>query len=523
MALLKTIKNICEAVAPEYSFEFETQRMMNERADDKPFPCIFFEEYYDGRYAKRYAWEKTATIELHFMKLCEMQNDAVERERLREDIEAEAVLPVIKAISENSLFKEVADFTCVPEPPLFDANAVSLLVRVAVSYNPCAMVDVPDYTMPTKVADFLYWMKYDDIDYRYAMRHFERGAMPSMGMCSALVANGMVARNYDWFDGYQATFAVRTQGTHGRHTVLGVASMASLTVQKADTGVDYDDYKLLPFMLLDGGNEAGLVCEMNVTPYGGFVKTSPERERYRVSAVMLVRWILDHYTTVDEAIEDLQQHVQVYQPQALTDMGYELHYLIADANGNSKVIEFHDGEIVARNSQINTNFRLHGVAFLPGGYVPTNYDASDYVFPTEYGVEKHGSGLERWNILNQYTAAALTRKEIEDVMDLVRFSQAYTKPVGNDFWWSEFVGLSADRTKDITVDTRTDDPDFIARVERYKAMWDNHEKGDGQAWITAHASVYSLAERAMYVRVQERSDGWRFALDAEPQAETYPQ
>lgn len=136
--LLQTIKTICAKACPEYSFEFETQKMMNERADDRAFPCIFMEEYYDVRFSNPWTLTKVATVELHFMKLAEMQCNAVEREELREQIEAEAVLPFIDAVNDCGVFARVEEFTCVPEPPLFDANAVSVLVRVELRYQPCA-------------------------------------------------------------------------------------------------------------------------------------------------------------------------------------------------------------------------------------------------------------------------------------------------------------------------------------------------------------------------------------------------
>lgn len=139
MSLLNTIRQAVDAACHDYSFEYESERMMNVRADDRRFPCVFFEEYYDATFNRKYSLRKTTTVELHFMKLAEFQDDAVERERLRAEIEQEAVVPFIETLDGVGVFGNIDTFTCVPEPPLFDANAVSLLVRLSLTYNPCAI------------------------------------------------------------------------------------------------------------------------------------------------------------------------------------------------------------------------------------------------------------------------------------------------------------------------------------------------------------------------------------------------
>lgn len=138
MKLLNTIRELVEKSAPGYSFEFETEKMMNVRADGKAFPCVFFEEYSnEGKYLSRYGWRKQVLVELSFMRLAEFQCDAVERERIRERIEAEAVLPFMDAVNDSGVFEPVEEFACYPEPPRFDANAVSVLLRFRATYKIC--------------------------------------------------------------------------------------------------------------------------------------------------------------------------------------------------------------------------------------------------------------------------------------------------------------------------------------------------------------------------------------------------
>lgn len=137
MALLEKIKTLVEASCPGYHFIYETDRMMNERADDSPFPCVFFEEYTDGRIINRYGWKEQVTVELSFMKLAEFQCDAVVREHIREDMKRNAVIPFLRALERAKIIDPVSEYTLMPEPPRFDANAVSLLLRFNATYRLC--------------------------------------------------------------------------------------------------------------------------------------------------------------------------------------------------------------------------------------------------------------------------------------------------------------------------------------------------------------------------------------------------
>lgn len=137
MRLLKTIEDIVRESCPGYSFEFDTDRMMNVEADDIKFPCVFFEEYTDGRIAGAYLKQKQVTVELSFMDLAEFQCDARVREEIRERLEQDVVLPFIRALESSNKFDQISDFTIMAEPPRFDANCVSLLLRFDVTFDLC--------------------------------------------------------------------------------------------------------------------------------------------------------------------------------------------------------------------------------------------------------------------------------------------------------------------------------------------------------------------------------------------------
>lgn len=103
--------------------------MMNVRADDKPFPCIFFEEYRDGKYDVKYGIQKTTRVQLYFMKLAPMHSDAATREILREQIDQQAVRPFIKTYNDCGAFKEAYQWKFFTPPPRFDVNEVSIMLQ----------------------------------------------------------------------------------------------------------------------------------------------------------------------------------------------------------------------------------------------------------------------------------------------------------------------------------------------------------------------------------------------------------
>ena len=72
-----------------------------------------------------------------------------------------------------------------------------------------------------------------------------------------------------------------------------------LTVDFVASGEYKDVYKALPFLVVDGINEKGLVCNNNVVPTGdkgrntGSVPVIEKRDE--ICQMMLVRYILDNF------------------------------------------------------------------------------------------------------------------------------------------------------------------------------------------------------------------------------------
>lgn len=137
MAILEKIKELCEQTNLDYKFVFESAEMMNRKADDVHFPVAYFEEYNDARIRKGFGLHKQVRVELHLLRLAPFQCSALVREKIREQIEAEFALPFIERLNRSGHFDQVSEFDCMPVPPMFDANAVGVMLRFWASYKIC--------------------------------------------------------------------------------------------------------------------------------------------------------------------------------------------------------------------------------------------------------------------------------------------------------------------------------------------------------------------------------------------------
>jgi hypothetical protein len=116
-----------------------------------------------------------------------------------------------------------------------------------------------------------------------------------------------------------------------------------------------------PFLPFDGMNEKGLAVGMAAVPPGDM---TPDPQKETIDQLVVIREILDHAATVDEAIRILGSYN--------IEMGeVPIHYLIASVLGNSALVEFHQGQmIVTRNElpwQQATNFLVAATNDSPAG------------------------------------------------------------------------------------------------------------------------------------------------------------
>jgi hypothetical protein len=231
-------------------------------------------------------------------------------------------------------------------------------------------------------------------------------------MCSCFSAMNKQAdrifgRNYDWWN-TKAALLLFTDPPDKYASV----SMVDLTYFRFDpvkTGLL--DYLVLigtPYLPFDGMNECGVAVGAMGVPHvdGG---NDPNKETLGISCLM--RQILDHASSVNEAIALTEQHNVVFT------YGPKVHLLISDAAGNSAIVEFLDGSAkVVKSSgpfQACTNFVMSGLS-----------------------VEQALKSCWRYNTANTTLQGLQGRVTSEQAMELLK------KVSQNDTIWSTVFGQS---------------------------------------------------------------------------------
>ena len=220
---------------------------------------------------------------------------------------------------------------------------------------------------------------YVDIDVEGVSNFFDKITnIPTFG-CTTFNAttptgDKLFARNYDYMDSPSMTVWT--------HPEDGYASISTVSLYFMGYGGSFLPEDMLtslltliaPYMPVDGMNEKGLsigVLELE-TP-----ETFQQTEKKDITTTAIIRTVLDHAADVDEAIEIFNS----YDMHDLLGVGCTYHYQIADAKGNTAVIEYANGETtVLRPDEtgilIAANFWLAEGVDDPDGAGQDRYDTA---------------------------------------------------------------------------------------------------------------------------------------------------
>lgn len=144
-----------------------------------------------------------------------------------------------------------------------------------------------------------------------------------------------------------------------------------------------------PYFTFDGMNEYGVAVSTMSVPIRA--ESSADDSKITIHDLTVVRTIIDRAKSVEDAIKLLSQyHVKM-------EDRYPTHYMIADAEGNSVIVEYIDGEMKVienpENYQIATNFALYNNEELTG-YSSERYRAFEKVLSQSNGIISEDSALE---------------------------------------------------------------------------------------------------------------------------------
>ena len=325
-----------------------------------------------------------------------------------------------------------------------DTNAVVDIVRKTVDGSARLL---PKYLHALDFTD-----SYPDAAAEY---YLSRGDGRTDGGCSAVRDGGFLYRNFDFPFDERAEFVVKMNAGPNRFASVGVAQVGTnLTEQTVTSGKPSRWYKSLPGATVDGINENGVVCEINVVDgepqWRSGVLTASD-----VHPLAAVRWALDNGTTAVMVASSLADRIKFPVGWA-----QNFHWMVADESSTY---------IVENGAYSNVTGRA----------VMTNFPIIDRV---------DGMGRERYNLL-------VGGESITNAW----FTRAYSPSTD---WFTDFGNSAAimEGAKSFWNDGRTKEQHRGGTV--YGQSW----------WQTVHTSIYDITNRTLRVAVQEIDDWYTFAV-----------
>jgi predicted small lipoprotein YifL len=147
-----------------------------------------------------------------------------------------------------------------------------------------------------------------------------------------------------------------------------------------------------PHWPFDGMNEHGLAVGMAAVPQGGM---APDPARPTLGSLGIMRHMLDHTRTVDEAINVFEEYNVAWNG------GPPLHYLLSDRSGRAMLVEFYQGKMVLLPNEepwhLATNFLRSAVSSAPGESAAGNcwrYDRIEDALSQAGGYLSSGEALD---------------------------------------------------------------------------------------------------------------------------------
>lgn len=388
------------------------------------------------------------------------------------------------------------------------------------------------YDKIAKVSDdwFLNYIEYDakNISPDKVNAYLKNMKVPvSHGACTGVHKGNMVLRQLDWYFNNQAEFVIRMKACPEKgvkYSSIGVtATSPKLEWQVCkhciETGAYYEYFDMLPYMTVDGVNEKGIFAQSNVVEKNGIntIDINPGKEDCCCS-IMLVRYILDRVsdigdgssTTDNGSLSEVLDSLHLYSasPKAIA---YNNHILVADAKGNSKIIEFKEDHYEITTFPVMTNFRTND------GFAAIGSGAS--MQPDWSTVEWNGIGLERWTagiqFVNDGNPASL--QSFKDLRSKLNYTHAYDRPVMLSTWLTDNLSadlsvLEAKQYHEGTLSgSRKDLYDNV--LSSYRNSFEHRTRAEGSTWITTHSCIYDLANLSCNIQSQEQDTCWNVSFD----------
>lgn len=342
------------------------------------------------------------------------------------------------------------------------------------------------YYKPTrieKIADYAYHIWYGGVDYADAAEYFRGNYEAAVGACSAIWKDGILSRNYDWYYSNNAGFFVHTPAVNGSHAVNGFAGyLKGLTMAVVDSGEWNDKYRILPYLMTDGMNDAGLTAAVLVCENKDVTPTAQNTGKKKMNGLFVVRYVLDNHTDALAAAQDIANNYDVYMPHTDT-VNEELHFIIGDKE-KCVILEFVDNETkIIQDHNFVTNFKLYGTT--PHGGLAVDYTT----------VHPYGQGVERFNVI----AGIYNSKFGLPTLFALKYTGAYAGII-EDARRTEFTGIE----NNLTVQAAFDTPEIYDGIlAAARTAYLERNRDEEKTWQTCHSVIFDSNTKKINFFVQE--------------------
>lgn len=357
---------------------------------------------------------------------------------------------------------------------------------------------IGDFPKVIKLEDYLYEITVDEMDQEFGLSH-----ATGIGACSEARHGNFQLRNYDWYLSQKTSFIVKVTANENRHASIGVSS---ISISKEDiANKNYSElFKVIPFTTLDGINDCGVYCGINVVPTGDKGRTTGTNKNGKdLPNICIPRYVLDNATSAEHAI-NLLKYRNIY---AINYDGQqiELHAMISDIN-KTYIVEFVNNKMVVLEQDINSAVMTNFYHTDWNGEIKSVALGNTVEDTEATGLTPHAEGLERYLILKGGIESVDSLEGGLELMRQVNFTKAYDKSM-LPFWYSELVGALG-----LTIYSTV--AEYEPVVDIFIEMFNNRDRNKPNTWQTVHTSCYDLQNKSMVVCCQEGDEVHSYSLDA---------
>lgn len=223
--------------------------------------------------------------------------------------------------------------------------------------------------------------------------------------CSAFTAvtkdnERLFGRNYDFSKTNTCIVKTNPKGRYASVSTVDLQFLGIDTNSDVSGLMDKITCLAVPFIPLDGINEAGVSCGIFMSYQGGekTVATNQTTSAPDITSTTMLRLVLDYADSVEKAVE----LIQAYDLHDSANTSY--HYMIADSTGKSAILEWVSGTDTTDND--GTKRKLVVTYNDDDAHIGKNEGNSDFqwitnfiIQPDYYESDDEKAGLDRYNTL----------------------------------------------------------------------------------------------------------------------------